>query len=246
MNITKNTKVVVLTGAGISAESGIKTFRDAGGLWENYNVEDVATPQAFNRNPILVWGFYKQRYKQSKTVSPNPAHYALVELENYLEDNFSLITQNVDNLHNVAGTKRIIEMHGNLTECFCVSCDTHFRLDEIDLVQDIPFCPECRGVLRPNVVWFGEIPYHLDRINTLVSQCDYFIVVGTSGVVYPAAGLLQLAKYTGAETIGINLEKPENIYSIDYFYQGKAGEILPKLVKQWIEESNTQNKKRLV
>lgn len=234
MNITKESKIVVLTGAGISAESGIKTFRDAGGLWKNYNVEDVATPQAFDSNPILVWNFYKERYKQSKTVSPNPAHYALVELEDYLKDNFSLITQNVDGLHNVAGTKRIIEMHGNLTECFCINCNAKYKLEKINLAQDIPICPKCNGYLRPNVVWFGEMPYHLNKIDTLVSQCNYFIVVGTSGIVYPAAGLLQLAKYSGAKTIGINLEKPANIYSIDYFYQGKAGEILPKLVKQWI------------
>lgn len=232
--LSKDSKLVVLTGAGISAESGIKTFRDNDGLWENHNVEEVATPQGFEQDPKLVWRFYKARYKQLSSVKPNAGHYALVELENYLQDNFTLITQNVDNLHLTVGSSSVLEMHGSLRTCFCNSCNSYYEMDEINLEEEIPICSKCGGELRPNVVWFGEMPYYLDKIETKLRSADYFLVVGTSGIVYPAAQFLQLAKIFGANTVGVNLAPPENVALLDEFHQGKAGEILPELVKLWI------------
>ncbi|MDN5354799.1 MAG: NAD-dependent deacetylase [Candidatus Cloacimonadota bacterium] len=226
-------KLVVLTGAGISAESGLKTFRDNNGLWENHNVEEVATPQGFRQNPKMVWRFYKDRYNQLKNVKPNPGHYALVDLENYLQDNFTLITQNVDGLHLVAGNKNVLEMHGSLRKSLCSKCNTYYDMESIDLDVPIPRCERCGGNLRPDVVWFGEIPYFLDEIELKLRSADFFMVVGTSGVVYPAAQFLQLAKIFGTNTIGINLAAPENVRLLDEFHRGKAGEILPQLVKLW-------------
>lgn len=234
LKLNSMTKVTVLTGAGISAESGIKTFRESGGLWDNYEVEEVATPEAYENNPGLVWDFYKQRYKNAVSAKPNPGHYALVDLETILGANFSLITQNIDGLHRAAGSRNVIEMHGSLDKCLCVRCSNKYNIHDMDLTPEIPICPKCHGKLRPDVVWFGEIPYHLDVIEKLLKQSDVFIVIGTSGVVYPAAGFVQAAKYQGAKTIGINLERPENMEYFDFFYPGRAGDILPGLVKQWL------------
>lgn len=226
---------LILTGAGISAESGIRTFRDNDGLWEDHDVNEVASIDGYRRNPELVWHFYKERYAQSMEVSPNPGHYALVELEKALGDNFHIITQNVDALHIRAGNQRVIEMHGSLQDCFCESCDTHYKMADIDLSLSRPLCPKCTGYLRPDIVWFGEIPYKMDQIEALLRKCDVFMVIGTSGVVYPAAGLVMTAKYLGAKTIAVNLNKPDNLSFIDEFHQGKSGEILPKLVKEIME-----------
>ena len=223
--------IVILTGAGISAESGIKTFRDSDGLWENHRVEDVATPEAFRRNPVLVWDFYKQRYYQALEVNPNPGHFALVELENRLGDSFLLITQNVDGLHSRAGSKRVIEMHGTLNTCFCIKCNSKYAMSEVDLESAIPPCLACGKPLRPDIVWFGETPYELDEIYAALSKVTIFITIGTSGNVYPAAYFIAQAQQSGAKTIGVNLDKPENSSFIDYFVQGKAGEVLPDLVK---------------
>jgi len=227
-------KVTVLTGAGISAESGIKTFRDGDGLWENHKVEQVATPEAFEINPELVWDFYKQRYQASVNAIPNQGHYALVKLEKALGSNFKLITQNVDGLHHRAGSRNILDMHGNVERCFCTKCRKHFKLSDIDMNVRLPLCSDCHGLLRPDIVWFGEIPYHLDAIERLILNSNIFIVIGTSGTVYPAAGFVMTAKYKGAVTIGINLEKPHNIDYFDHFYVGKAGDLLPELIKQWL------------
>ena len=235
MKFSKSDKIVVLTGAGISADSGLKTFRENDGLWENYRVEEVATPKAFSNNPELVWEFYKQRYEQLKTAKPNPAHFALKRLEDFARTNFSLITQNVDGLHFQAGNTNVLEMHGSILRCFCVKCHNNYSISGIDLDKKIPLCKKCEGMLRPDVVWFGEIPYHLEKINILLQKVDYFIIIGTSGVVYPAAGFLQLAKYYKSVTIGINREKPANYNQIDKFFLGKAGEILPKLIDEWIK-----------
>ncbi|KQC08927.1 MAG: NAD-dependent deacetylase [Candidatus Cloacimonas sp. SDB] len=234
IKLNPKSQIVVLTGAGVSAESGLKTFRDNNGLWENHRVEDVATPEAFRQFPELVWKFYKDRYFQLAQVKPNPAHVALVELENFLGDNFNLITQNVDGLHFKAGNKNVIEMHGSLYECFCSDCNNRFLMKDIDLDLEIPVCSKCRGYLRPDIVWFGEIPYHLNRIQQIMSKLDLFLVIGTSGIVYPAAQLLPIAKSCGAHTVGINLEEPANLLYLDDFYKGLSGEILPDLVKQWI------------
>jgi NAD-dependent deacetylase len=232
--LNKSTRLTVLTGAGISAESGLKTFRDADGLWENHSIEEVATPSAFRNNPVLVWKFYKQRFAQLNEVKPNPAHYALVDLEKFLQDNFYLITQNVDNLHTQAGNKQVYEMHGTLLECFCTACSAFYRMETIDLAPTIPLCPKCNSALRPNIVWFGEMPYFTDKIYRILYKTDIFLVIGTSGTVYPASQFLPAAKQTGAFTIGVNYEPPLNYRLFDEFYQGKAGEILPKLVTEWI------------
>jgi len=230
----RDDKVVVLTGAGISAESGLKTFRDNDGLWENHNVEDVATPEGFRRNSKMVWRFYKERYYQSLKAKPNPGHYAIERLEEFLGDNFILITQNVDGLHSLAGDKRVWEMHGSLQSCFCTKCGTNYPIKDIDLNPDIPLCPKCGSALRPDIVWFGEIPYYMNEIDAVLKTVNYFIVAGTSGTVQPAASLVYLAKMNGAKTIGVNLLPPENLLFLDEFHQGKTGEILPKLVEKWI------------
>lgn len=226
---------LVLTGAGISAESGIRTFRDSDGLWENHDVQEVATPEAFRRDPKLVWRFYKARYHQSLETSPNLGHYALVELEKHLGDSFHLITQNVDGLHRQAGSKRLIEMHGSLFDVFCNTCKKYYRTEEIDLEAEIPLC-SCGGYLRPDIVWFGEVPYKMDEIDVLLRRCEVLMVVGTSGAVYPAAGFVNAAKYFGARTVAVNLAEPDNLRYIDEYHQGKAGEILPKLVEEILKE----------
>lgn len=227
-------RYLVLTGAGISAESGIRTFRDSGGLWEEHRVEDVASPQGFQKNPKLVWDFYKERFKNSLSVNPNSAHQALKRMEDALGENFHLITQNVDGLHIRAGNRRVYEMHGSLKNCFCVSCRTRYELDEIDLSQDVPHCMKCKALLRPDIVWFGEIPYYLYEIEDKLKNCDVFIVVGTSGTVYPAAGFVMTAKLFGAKTIAVNLDRPDNLGFIDEFLQGKSGDLVPPLVEKLI------------
>lgn len=234
--ITKGTRIVILTGAGISAESGIQTFRASDGLWENHRVEDVATPQGWNANPQLVWSFYQQRRRQLLDVEPNPAHTALVDLENYL-DNFLLITQNVDNLHGRAGSKQLIHMHGELEKLRCEQCNhIEIMMDRDHLGEELLQCAKCEGRLRPHIVWFSEPPLQLLEIDDALSKCDVFIVIGTSGNVTPASTFLHIAKFEGAHTICINLDPPENVYFFDEFIQGKAGEILPALVQRWIEK----------
>lgn len=212
----------------------MKTFRDHDGLWENHNVQEVATPQAFFKDPEMVWRFYKQRYEQLVEVKPNPGHFALKKLEDFLSDNFMLITQNIDGLHELAGNKRILEMHGSLRHCFCTKCGTNYQIKEINLNPAVPICEKCNSQLRPDVVWFGEIPYYMQEIDLILKNANYFLVVGTSGTVQPAASLVYLARMQGAKTIGVNLAPPENMMFIDEFHQGKSGEILPELVKQWI------------
>jgi NAD-dependent deacetylase len=223
-------KYLFLTGAGISAESGIQTFRDSGGLWANHRVEEVASPQGFKANPKRVWDFYKERYAQSLQVQPNAAHLALNKLEDTLQDDFYLITQNVDGLHTRAGNQRIFEMHGRLSAAFCTVCGHRHQMHQLDLDADVPLCQKCGKPLRPDIVWFGEIPYYLYEIEDLLKNCDVFVMIGTSGTVYPAAGFVMTAKLFGAHTISINLSKPDNLGFIDEFYHGKCGELLPPLV----------------
>ncbi|MDD2331952.1 MAG: NAD-dependent deacylase [Candidatus Cloacimonetes bacterium] len=232
LKVNHATRVVVLTGAGISAESGIRTFRDSDGLWEQHRIEDVATPEAFQRDPALVWRFYMARYLQSLEAEPNAGHKALVTLEEHTH--FTLITQNVDSLHSRAGNKSVLEMHGRLSSCFCTLCRTRFILPEISFDGDLPYCQRCEGLLRPDIVWFGEVPYYLQEIQSALKKCKIFLIVGTSGVVYPAAGFVMTAKYLGAKTISVNLEKPSNHSFIDEFYPGKAGDVLPGLVQELI------------
>lgn len=232
--LTRETKVVVLTGAGISAESGIKTFRDSGGLWENHRIEDIATWNGFIKNPARVWQFYRERWQQSRSVQPNPAHLALLELETYLKDNFTLITQNVDGLHTKAGSRNTMAMHGSLDMSLCPECKGRYPMEDLDNTQAVPQCAKCGAKLRPDIVWFGEIPYYLFEIENKLKCCDIFIIVGTSGVVYPAAGFVMTAKLMGAFTVAINLDVPDNMSFIDEFHEGRSGVILPQLVSNWI------------
>jgi len=204
---TRYQSIVVLTGAGVSAESGIKTFRDNNGLWENHRVEDVCTPEAFARNPELVQQFYNARRRQLVTeAQPNPAHRALAEFEQGFPGEFTLVTQNVDDLHERAGSRNILHMHGELLKARCSK--THQVVPwNTDIAADTS-CPCCgqRGLLRPDIVWFGEIPLFMDKIETALSHCDLFISIGTSGQVYPAAGFVQMASAYGAHTVELNLE----------------------------------------
>ena len=237
MNLQVDTKVVILTGAGISAESGIKTFRADGGVWENHRIEDVATPFAWERNPNLVWKFYQERRKQLLNVEPNSAHEALASLENYLNE-FLLITQNVDDLHSRAGSIKLIHMHGELRKLRCEMCGQIIDAMQDEYLQDeYVECNRCsNNRLRPHIVWFHEMPFKMNEIHDAVVECDVFIAIGTSGHVYPAAGLLSVAKDVGAYCIGINLDPPENVRLFDEFHQGLAGELLPTLVSKWISK----------
>jgi len=200
--------LVILTGAGISAESGIATFRDANGLWENHRIEDVATPQAFRRDPETVHRFYNLRRAQLKTVHPNAAHHALAKLEQDWagQGSFLLITQNVDDLHDRAGSKNLLHMHGEIRKLLCTAC-RHTARHEDDL-SPAHTCPACGkvGKVRPDIVWFGEIPYHMDEIQHALDQADIFAAIGTSGLVYPAAGFADHASQNGrnCHTVEIN------------------------------------------
>jgi NAD-dependent deacetylase len=229
----RSTDLAVMTGAGISAESGVSTFRDKGGLWSRYNPYEVATPEAFDADPRKVWAFYNVRRAQLHTVEPNPAHHALARLEAAMrEGHFALITQNVDDLHRRAGSRAIIPMHGELAKVRCTGCEA--ITETLDDLGPLPRCADCGALLRPHIVWFGEMPMFMDEIDAAVRGCTLFLVVGTSGTVYPAAGLVAQAKAHGACTVGVNLEPPDNAAYLDHFLQGKAGEILPRLVEKWI------------
>jgi NAD-dependent deacetylase len=228
--IRRSTNVFVLTGAGISAESGVPTFRDADGLWERHRVEDVATPEAFERNPRLVWKFYSDRRRQALAVKPNPAHLALAELERFLGDRLFLCTQNVDPLHERAGSVRVHHMHGELLKTRCSLCGAPPFPD--DRAYDEPPRCECGGLLRPDVVWFGEIPAGLREIAQAVASSDLFLTVGSSGAVYPAAGLVAEARAAGkARTVYVGLERPDNAEMFDDVRLGRAGELLPLLFR---------------
>ena len=234
---TKETKVVILTGAGISAESGIRTFRASDGLWEEHRIEDVATPMGWERNPQLVWDFYQARRNQLFEVEPNPGHTALTTLEDHLDD-MLLVTQNVDNLHERAGSKNLIHIHGELEKLRCEECHhVDVMMEPHDLGSSFVSCPLCTNtMMRPHIVWFHEMPMQMAEIENALNQCDVFIAIGTSGHVYPAAGFLASAKQQGSYCIGINLDAPLNYDLFDEFHQGKAGEILPELIAQWIQE----------
>lgn len=234
--------LVVLTGAGISADSGLSTFRGppgSGGLWEGHRVEDVATPRAWARDPALVWRFYQMRRARLVEVEPNAAHAALVRLQRGLEaagHAFTLVTQNVDGLHERAGSAAL-EMHGALRRLACEGCGrVVLDLEHLDPERFLP-CAACGFPrLRPDVVWFEEVPRHLDLIAEAVEACTHFLAVGTSGVVHPAAGLLQLARENGARTFVSGLERPENLHPADLFLPGRAVDVLPRLVERWLAE----------
>lgn len=234
--MSKQPKIVVLTGAGISAESGIRTFRAADGLWENHRVEDVATPEGFARDPKLVQRFYNERRKQlfSDDVKPNAAHIALAELEKKIGNNLLVVTQNVDNLHERAGSKNIIHMHGELLKVRCVKSGQVYDWQKDITAQDKCQCCTTPQTLRPHIVWFGEIPLEMERIQTALSECDYFISIGTSGNVYPAAGFVREALFYGAHTVELNLEPSQVRSNFAEFHYGKASEVVPNYLKQFL------------
>lgn len=224
-------RIVILTGAGISAESGIDTFRSAGGLWEQHRVEDVATPEGFARDPDLVFGFYDARRAALAKVEPNPAHVALGRLEREFSGELLLVTQNVDDLHERGGATKILHMHGELLSALCQSCE--MRSPWSATMTDRPPCPVCQApTLRPDVVWFGEMPYQMERIYAALAECDLFVSIGTSGAVYPAAGFVQEARARGAATLELNLEPSEGSFYFTESRHGPAGELVP----EWVEE----------
>lgn len=236
--ITMNTSncIVVLTGAGISAESGIQTFRASDGLWEEHKIEDVATPEAFQRNPALVQRFYNDRRRPllEKSVHPNSAHQALAQLEGCFDGEFLLVTQNIDNLHELAGSKNIRHMHGEILKMQCSKTKRVYDCDSDLSVDNCCACCGSPGLLRPHIVWFGEMPLYMDEIYQALSNCDLFLSIGTSGNVYPAAGFVQQANLAGARTIEINLQESAVATEFDEAIYGKAGDVLPLWVTEFL------------
>lgn len=255
--------IVILTGAGISAESGLRTFRAEDGLWEDHRVEDVATPEAFDRDPALVHRFYDARRARLAEVEPNAAHRALARLNSEWPGEFLLVTQNVDDLHERAGSTRLLHMHGEVMKGWCLACDQRFAWNGPmspnsvcpEPVEGLPFvsprkqgspstssgptgvnkCPACSAVgqVRPDIVWFGEMPYEMERIDAALRRCDLFVSIGTSGAVYPAAGFVQTARYVGARTVELNLEPSLGSSFFDEHHFGPASIEVPK----WVGEA---------
>lgn len=238
ISIAANDRVFVLTGAGVSAESGLATFRDSDGLWSGYRIEDVCTPEAWDNNPELVWQFYSARRENAEKAEPNPAHIALADLERSLnaspasgEQRFFLCTQNVDDLHERAGSRNLVHMHGELFVSRCSQgCGRPPLADRARYMTaaETARCA-CGAMLRPHIVWFGEIPFDMDRISREISRSTVMLVIGTSGSVYPAAGFVHWARQAGARTIYIGPEKPLNANAFTRIVLGKAGEVLPGL-----------------
>jgi len=244
INALKETEsLVFFTGAGISSESGIPTFRGKEGLWNKFKPEELASFDAFIKNPALVWEWYNYRKKIVKEAQPNPAHLTIAEMQNHFKD-ITVVTQNVDNLHRRAGSKKIYELHGNIERNFCIDCKK-FQKEELDFSEGVPKC-ECGGLIRPDVVWFGE---YLPEDQFLGGEkaainSDIFFVIGTSGIVYPAAGLIYTAKTSGATIVEINIEETALSSIVNYSYFGKAGEILPLIFKEYklrTDNSSTSN-----
>jgi NAD-dependent deacetylase len=227
--------IVILTGAGISQESGIDTFRGSGGLWENVRLEDVATPRAFKKNPALVYEFYNARRKQLQGpgIAPNPAHFALARLEAQSKTPVLTVTQNVDNLHERAGSRNLLHMHGELLKSRCAACgDARQWENDLDATDQCPACGSA-GHLRPHIVWFEEMPLHLDEIYDALRRCQTFVSIGTSGNVYPAAGFAREARLKGARVVELNMEPSRGA---DVFHEGRygpAGQVVPA----WVDET---------
>ena len=234
--------IFILTGAGISAESGLKTFRDNDGLWENHRVEDVATPEAFARDPDLVQRFYNLRRAALTEVAPNSAHIALARLQDALDSHdgtLTLVTQNVDDLHERGDVSGVIHMHGELMRALCAACA--YAWDTADDLHGDSQCPACgtKGSARPDIVWFGEMPYHMDRIEAALMRADLFVSIGTSGAVYPAAGFVQAARLQGITTLELNMEPSLGSAYFDEARHGPASRIVPEWTEQMIGHIKT-------
>jgi len=233
MSLPRDARIVILTGAGISAESGLRTFRAADGLWENHRVEDVATPEAFRRDPTLVYRFYNERRRGLPAVQPNAAHRALAELEQAWKGDCLLITQNVDDLHDRAGSRHLLHMHGELLRARCLAC--HEVSPWAGDLDGESRCPACsHGPLRPHIVWFGEMPLEMDRIYQALERCDLFLSIGTSGHVYPAAGFVE-AVGPGARTLELNLEPSLVTSAFGEHRAGRATELVPAFVQELLK-----------
>jgi NAD-dependent deacetylase len=229
MNASRN--IVILTGAGVSAESGIDTFRSEGGLWEQHRVEDVATPEAFARDPDLVLRFYDMRRAAIQTKQPNAAHLALGRLDAAWPGQLLIVTQNIDDLHERGGAARVLHMHGEHLNAWCTACDARPRWT--GTLIERPPCPACgTPALRPDVVWFGEVPYRMDQIHAALREADLFVSIGTSGAVYPAAGFVRMARDLGAATLELNLEASQGSR---WFHESRFGPA-SELVPAWVEE----------
>lgn len=234
MRLDPSASIVVLTGAGVSAESGVATFRDSGGLWERHRVEDVATPEGFFQDPELVHRFYNARRAQLAEVAPNAAHRALAELEARWPGDFLLVTQNVDDLHERAGSRKLLHLHGELRRIRCLRCGgVASWAGDTGVLTPCPVCGKPGG-LRPHIVWFGEMPFELDRIQEALAHCDAFLSIGTSGRVYPAAAFVEWTR-PGALRMALNLEPADNAVSFEEHRPGPAGDTVPALVAELLE-----------
>jgi NAD-dependent deacetylase len=231
IEIDGDTRVFVLTGAGISAESGVRTFRDSNGLWEEYRFEEVASPEGWAKDAALVWRFYSQRRAQVATVQPNAAHVALAELEKKIGDRLFLCTQNVDPLHERGGSKRVVHMHGELMKSRCESCERPPFDDDKTYESPIPVARcTCGARIRPHIVWFGEVPFFMAEIAEALAAADVFVTIGSSGSVYPAAGFVRAARASGhTRTVYVGPEAPDNASAFDECRLGKATEVVPGL-----------------
>jgi NAD-dependent deacetylase len=230
MRITSKDRLFVLTGAGISAESGLATFRGSGGLWNGHRVEEVATPEAWQANPELVWRFYSMRRRDALPAEPNVAHRALASVEQAMRERFYLCTQNVDDLHERAGSQRVHHMHGALFQSRCERCEIPFEdWAFYESAEALPRCRTCAAAVRPHIVWFGEIPLKMEEIYRELDRATVVLVVGTSGAVYPAAGFVHVANQRGIRTIYVGPEEPQNAEAFDEIRLGTATQVLPEL-----------------
>jgi NAD-dependent deacetylase len=236
--LLESESIVFFTGAGISAESGIPTFRGKDGIWNKLKPEELANFDAFLRNPEMVWEWYSHRKKIIHQSEPNPAHMAIAEMQNIFNE-VTVVTQNIDNLHRRAGSKKIYELHGNIERNYCINCKTFYN-DELPFKGRIPTCTKCGGLIRPDIVWFGEyLPQDQFHDSAAASKnCDVFFVVGTSAVVYPAASLIYTARENGSYIVEVNIEETEISYLADKSFYGEAGKILPSIVEELKKGNN--------
>jgi len=232
MHLTTHDRLFVLTGAGISAESGLATFRGSGGLWNGHRVEEVATPEAWQASPELVWRFYSMRRQDALAAQPNAAHRALAAIEQTMGDRFYLCTQNVDDLHERAGSQRVHHMHGVLFQSRCVACDAPFADSaSYENAASLPKCSDCGASVRPHIVWFGEVPLDMEGICRELERATVLLVVGTSGAVYPAAGFVHIANQLSIRTVYVGPEEPANVDAFDEVILATATEALPKILQ---------------